>query len=211
MRGSGTCPATSPTIRGSAAGSSSRSSPSSAAWRARAGRSSSPPASTGNRQKIGLIQAAFHAPELLILDEPTSGLDPLMQEEFLAFVAEERDRGHTVLLSSHELDEVERACDRDGIIRAGRMIAVERVSDLTGRSYRHVTLELADAIDPDEFRRIPGVIDLARAGARLSFKATGPLDAVIKQAARHTVTDIELTHPTLEEVFLTYYGREAAG
>jgi ABC-2 type transport system ATP-binding protein len=167
--------------------------------------------SRGNRQKIGLVQAAFHAPELLVLDEPTSGLDPLMQEEFLAFVAEERERGHTVFLSSHELDEVERACDRVGIIRAGRLIAVERVSDLTQRSYRHVTLEFAGAIDAGEFRRLPGVIDLDHTGARLSFKATGPLDAVIKQAARHTVTDIELTHPTLEEVFLTYYGGEAAG
>ncbi len=75
--------------------------------------------SRGNRQKVGLIQAAFHEPELLLLDEPTSGLDPLMQEEFLAFVAEERDAGRTVFLSSHELDEVERACDRVGIIREG--------------------------------------------------------------------------------------------
>ena len=165
--------------------------------------------SRGNRQKVGLVQAAFHDPELLVLDEPTSGLDPLMQEAFLRFVAEERERGHTVLLSSHELDEVERACDRVAIIREGRLITVEDVAAITGRSYRHVTLEFADRVDPDEFRRLPGVIDLVPNRRRVTFKATGDLDPVIKAAARHTVIDIELTHPTLDEVFLTYYGADA--
>jgi ABC-2 type transport system ATP-binding protein len=162
--------------------------------------------SRGNRQKIGLVQAAFHEPELLVLDEPTGGLDPLMQEAFLTFVAEERERGKTVFLSSHELDEVERACDRVGIIREGRLVAVEQVADITGRAYRHVTLEFAERVDPDEFRRLPGVIDLQPDARRIAFKATGDLDPVIKAAARHTVTDIELVRPTLEEVFLTYYG-----
>ena len=163
--------------------------------------------SRGNRQKIGLIQAAFHEPDLLLLDEPTGGLDPLMQEEFLAFVAEEREQGRTVFLSSHELDEVERACDRVGIIREGRLVAVEDVGDITGRGFRHVTLEFAQPVDPVEFRRIPGVDELERDGNRLRFKASGDLDRVVKAAARHTVTDIELTRPTLEEIFLTYYGR----
>ncbi|HEY6890677.1 MAG TPA: ABC transporter ATP-binding protein [Solirubrobacter sp.] len=162
--------------------------------------------SRGNRQKIGIVQAAFHDPELLVLDEPTSGLDPLMQEAFLSFVAEERDRGRTVFLSSHDLDEVERACDRVGIIREGRLVATESVSDITGRAYRHVTLAFAERVDPDEFRRLPGVIDLEPDDRVLTFKATGDIDAVIKAAARHTVTDIELVHPTLEEIFLTYYG-----
>ena len=162
--------------------------------------------SRGNRQKIGLVQAAFHDPELLILDEPTSGLDPLMQEAFLEFVTEERERGHTVFLSSHELDEVERVCDRVGIIREGRLIAVEDVADITARSYRHVTLEFAEPVDPSQFSRLPGVIDLVNDGRRITFKATGELDPIIKAAAAHTVTDIELSHPTLDEVFLTYYG-----
>src|SRR5690242_3776895 len=90
--------------------------------------------SRGNRQKIGLILACFHSPELLILDEPTGGLDPLMQEEFLSLVAEERDHGHSVFLSSHELDEVERICDRVGIVRDGKLIAVERIHDLLGKA-----------------------------------------------------------------------------
>ena len=167
--------------------------------------------SRGNRQKIGVVQAAFHDPELLMLDEPTSGLDPLMQEEFIAFVKEERERGRTVFLSSHELDEVERTCDRVGIIREGRLVAVEDVGAITERSYRHVELEFAERVDPGEFARIPGVADLAAEGRHLSFTATGDLDPVIKTAARHTVCDIELIHPTLEEIFLTYYGRNGNG
>jgi ABC-2 type transport system ATP-binding protein len=157
------------------------------------------------RQKIGLIQAAFHDPELLILDEPTSGLDPLIQEAFLTFVAEERDRGRTVFLSSHELDEVERACDRVGIIRAGRLAAVQRVDDLTAHAYRHVSIEFADHVDPDEFRRIPGVSDLTASDGRINFRAQGNLDDVVKAAARHTIRDIDLSRPSLEEVFLAYY------
>ncbi len=136
--------------------------------------------SRGNRQKIGLILATFHRPELLILDEPTSGLDPLMQEEFLALVREESERGCAVFLSSHELDEVERACDRVGIIRDGRVIAVERVEDLLGKTAerRRVEVEFAAPVDLDDVRAIPGV------------------------------TGAEYAHPTLEEVFLSYYRDE---
>jgi ABC-2 type transport system ATP-binding protein len=162
--------------------------------------------SRGNRQKVGLVQAAFHDPELLVLDEPSSGLDPLMQEEFLEFVGEERERGHTVFLSSHELDEVQRACDRVAIIREGRLVAVESVEDVTGRSYRHVTIQFAGPVDPREFRRIAGVSELAQADGRLTFKLAGDVDPVIKAAARHTVNELELSRPTLEEVFLSYYG-----
>ncbi len=168
--------------------------------------------SRGNRQKIGLLQALFHAPELLIFDEPTSGLDPLMQEEFLALVAEQRERGATVLLSSHHLSEVERVCDRVGIIREGRLIAVERVAELTLRSYRHVTLRFADPVDPAGFAALPGVSDVSGDGARVELKASGDLDPVIKEAAAHRVVDMELAHPTLEEIFLSYYSdRESPG
>ena len=166
--------------------------------------------STGNRQKVGLIQALFHDPELLVLDEPTTGLDPLMQEEFLAVVTEYRDRGGTVFLSSHDLDEVERVCDRVAIIREGRLAAVERVADLRGRAYHHVSIDFESPIEAAEFARIPGVSELEATGSHVSFKATGALDAVVKTAARHTVEDIELTEPTLEEIFLTFYGRDEA-
>ncbi len=164
--------------------------------------------SRGNRQKVGLIQALFHDPELLILDEPTSGLDPLVQEEFLDVVQEERGRGTSVFISSHELDEVQRACDRVGIIRDGRLAAVENVADLTRRAYRHVTLEFTAPVDPAEFERLAGVSELASDGTRITFKVEGGLDAVVKAAARHTIHDIEVAQPTLEEIFLTYYGRD---
>jgi len=126
-----------------------------------------------------------------------------MQEEFLTFVAEERDRGRTVFLSSHELDKVQRSCDRVGIIREGRLVAVEDVADVTERSFRHVTLEFAQPVDAGDFRRIGGVTDLVQDGSRLTFKASGDLDAVIKAAARHQVIDVELVRPSLEEIFLT--------
>lgn len=163
--------------------------------------------SRGNRQKLGLIQALFHDPELLILDEPTAGLDPLMQEEFLAVVTEFRAKGGTVFLSSHDLDEVGRVCDRVAIIRDGRLAAVEGVSDLRRRSYRHVSVEFDTAIDRAEFARIPGVSELETDGRRLSFRVRGRLDPVVKAAARHIVVDVEITEPTLEEIFLTFYGR----
>jgi ABC-2 type transport system ATP-binding protein len=164
--------------------------------------------SRGNRQKIGLIQALFHAPELLILDEPTSGLDPLMQEEFLTVIAEERDRGATVFLSSHELDEVQRACDRVGIIRDGRLVAIEQVAEMRGRAYHDVDVQFAAPVDPREFLRLPGVTGLRADGDRLRFRVTGDLDPVVKAAARHVVRDLEVVEPTLEQLFLTYYRDE---
>jgi ABC-2 type transport system ATP-binding protein len=165
--------------------------------------------SRGNRQKIGLILAVFHEPDLLILDEPTSGLDPLMQEEFLALVRQESERGCAVFLSSHELDEVERVCGRVGIIREGRLVAVERVSDLREKTPRRVSVEFADAVDLAGLRELPGVSELERDGHRVSFRITGEIDPVIRVIARHTVIDLEFAHPTLEEIFLTYYQSSA--
>jgi ABC-2 type transport system ATP-binding protein len=161
--------------------------------------------SRGNRQKIGLILATFHQPELLILDEPTGGLDPLMQEEFLALVAEERERGAAVFLSSHELDEVQRVCDRVGIVRGGRLVAVERIAELLGKARRHFTVELADPVGLERLRSLPGVAEFEIAGSRATFTAGGDLDAVVRELAGHHVHDLEATHPSLEEVFLGYY------
>ena len=162
--------------------------------------------SRGNRQKVGLIQAVCHSPELLILDEPTGGLDPLMQEEFLELVEEERARGCTVFLSSHELDEVQRVCDRVGVIKAGRLIAVERVVDLMAKSYRQVELRFAEPVDMLEFSRLPGVRDLVASNGTISFRVEGEIDEIVKTAARHRVRDLDITHPSLEEIFVSYYG-----
>lgn len=165
--------------------------------------------SRGNRQKVGLLGAFFHDPELLILDEPTSGFDPLMQEEFLALVREQRDAGRTVFLSSHDLDEVQRVCDRVGIIREGRLTAVERVSELIAQSYRRVRIEFARPVDAAEFARLDGVQSVDADGRALTFTVSGQLDAVVKQAARHEVVDLEVGHPNLEEIFVAMYGRTA--
>ena len=112
--------------------------------------------SRGNRQKVGLIQALFHEPELLILDEPTGGLDPLMQEQFLAVVGEQRDRGATVFLSSHDLDEVERVCDRVGIVRDAQLVAVERIEDMRGHAARDVVARFAAPVPAGAFASLEG-------------------------------------------------------
>jgi ABC-2 type transport system ATP-binding protein len=168
--------------------------------------------STGNRQKIGLIQALFHDPELLVLDEPTTGLDPLMREELLTLIEEERERGRTVFLSSHELDEVQRVCDRVGVIRAGRLISVEKVADLRRRTYRRVRIAFAEPVDAAEFAALPGVsgMEISAEDGALAFRVEGELDPVVKAAARHTVVDLEIEQPSLEEVFLAFYGHEEA-
>lgn len=163
--------------------------------------------SRGNRQKVGLILALFHQPELSILDEPTSGLDPIMQEEFLALVQEERSRGATVFLSSHELDEVERVCDRVGIIREGRLVAVERVADLVGRMAHRVSVRFASAGEAALLEGCPGVGEMQVSGAEARFTVAGALDPVVRALAHGHVEDLEVSGPTLEEVFLTYYGR----
>jgi beta-exotoxin I transport system ATP-binding protein len=165
--------------------------------------------SRGNRQKVGLIQALFHDPELLVLDEPTGGLDPLMQEEFLAVVAEERDRGATVFLSSHDLDEVQRVCDRVAIIRDGRLVTVEAVETLRGRADHDVAVRFAEAVDARKLERLPGVTGVRTEGDRLRFHVSGDLDPVVKAIAAHRVSDLEVTRPTLEELFLTYYRTDA--
>ena len=164
--------------------------------------------SRGNRQKIGLILATFHEPELLIFDEPTSGLDPLMQEEFLALVGEERQRGCTVFVSSHDLDEVQRICDRVGMVREGRLIAVERMADLLGRARRKVSVRLSGHSSLDDLRALPGVTELTVDEEHASFEVAGDFDRVLKALATHHVTDIEAAHPSLEEVFLGYYREE---
>jgi ABC-2 type transport system ATP-binding protein len=166
--------------------------------------------SRGNRQKIGLIIAAFHRPDLLILDEPTSGLDPLMQEEFLSLVQEERERGGAVLLSSHELDEVERVCERVAIIRGGNLVAVESVPELLGKAPRRVSVVFSDSATAPELQGFPGVSDLTADGRRQSFRLTGEVDPLLKELAGHTIVDLEVARPTLEEIFLTYYEGAAA-
>jgi ABC-2 type transport system ATP-binding protein len=164
--------------------------------------------SRGNKQKIGLIQAMFHRPPLLILDEPTGGLDPLVQEEFLDVVEETKAEGRTVFFSSHVLSEVERVSDRVGIIRSGELVAVEPTHRLVDKAFRHVTLTFDEPVDARPFDALPGVEGLKAEGPSLSFTLHSEPDAMVKLAARHRLVGMEYERPSLEEIFLTYYGHD---
>ena len=161
--------------------------------------------SHGNRQKLGLIQAFMHRPEVLILDEPTVGLDPLMQQEFYALVADAREAGQTVFVSSHVIPEVERTCDRVGILRAGRLLTVERISALKAKAIRHVEIRFAAPVPPDAFAGLPGTRDMHVEGDLVRCAIIGPIDPLVKAAARFEVVEINSQEPSLEELFLTYY------
>ncbi|MBA2692105.1 MAG: ABC transporter ATP-binding protein [Rubrobacter sp.] len=163
--------------------------------------------SRGNKQKIGLVQAMFHKPPLLILDEPTGGLDPLVQEEFLKIVGEVKEEGRTVFFSSHVLSEVERVCDRVGIIRGGELVDVEPTGQLIDKSFRHVKLTFEKAVDPRPFRTLEGIEDFHADGDELSFTLHSEPDRMVKLAGEHKLVSMEYERPSLEEIFLTYYGK----
>jgi ABC-2 type transport system ATP-binding protein len=166
--------------------------------------------SKGNRQKIGLIQAFMHRPELLILDEPTSGLDPLVQHQVHGMIRETAEDGRTVFLSSHILPEVEGLCDRVGIIREGRLVAVEQIAALKRRAIRRLEIHFDGPIAVREFERLSGVRDVSTVDHVLLCTVVGSLDEVVKAAARHTVVNVVTHEPSLEEIFLAYYGGEDA-
>jgi ABC-2 type transport system ATP-binding protein len=161
--------------------------------------------STGNRQKVGLIQAFMHRPELLILDEPNAGLDPLMQQEFLKLLAEARDAGGTVFLSSHTLSEVERIADRVGIIRDGRLVVVERIDELKRKAIRRLDFEFARPIASDAFARVDGVREVTVDGVHAHVSYEGPVTALLGAAVEHDVLNLTSREADLEEIFLAYY------
>jgi len=163
--------------------------------------------SKGNRQKVGLVQAFMHDPDLLILDEPTGGLDPLMQDEFQRLVRECAHAGTTVFLSSHSLDEVQHVAQRVGIIREGVLATVSSVEELQDRAVRQVAIRFAEPVEPEVFAALAGVGEVAvdLDGTRLRFGVTGSLDAVVKAAARHRVVDLLSEPADLDEIFLSFY------
>jgi ABC-2 type transport system ATP-binding protein len=161
--------------------------------------------SKGNRQKVGLIQAFQHHPDLYVLDEPTSGLDPLVQHAFRDLVREVVDAGATVLLSSHVLGEVQQLADRVAVIRQGRLVAVEAVDELHARAVRRIQVRFAGPADRDTFASLPGVADIAVDGPTLRCTLVGDADAFVKAAARHHVVSITSDEPDLEELFLHLY------
>ena len=162
--------------------------------------------SKGNRQKLGVVQAFMHRPEVLILDEPTGGLDPLNQGEFRSLARETAADGRTVFLSSHSLDEVQHIAHRVGIIRSGRLIDVDSVDSLRERSLRRITIRFARAVDPGPFAALEGVRIESAEGAVIRLSAPEPaIDGIVKAAAQHPVVDLVSEPADLEEIFLELY------
>jgi ABC-2 type transport system ATP-binding protein len=165
--------------------------------------------SKGNKQKIGLIIALQHRPELLILDEPTSGLDPLVQQTFYALLHEATAEGRTVFMSSHVLGEVERTCNRVAIIRDGRLVKVDRVEAFRDLAHHEVELRFAGVVPTEEFKGLPGVSEVTAEDGVLRMRVVGPITPVVRAAARHELLDFVSREPSLEETFLTLYGQAA--
>jgi len=162
--------------------------------------------SSGNRQKVGLIQAFMNKPDLLIMDEPSSGLDPLVQREFQKMMHEVAADGRTVFLSSHTLSEVQRAADRVGIIRHGKLIAVEGVADLRSKAIRTVNLYFDEPVVASVFEPLPGVRSVEVENHHVMLSFDGQMETLLKVAAeRYSLLDISTHEADLEEIFLTYY------
>ncbi len=186
------------------------------AWRPLAERLDLDPAvqvkklSRGNRQKVGVVQAFMGTEPLLVLDEPSTGLDPLMQREFLAMVAEARAAGRTVFLSSHNLTEVERACDRVAIIREGRLVKIATVAALLGDHTRSINLVLARPAESGTFD-LPGVTVLSSTGQDIHVMVRGDVNPLLRRLAGLEVRDIAISTPDVEDLFFRYYEGSVAG
>ena len=165
--------------------------------------------SKGNKQKIGLIIALQHRPDLLLLDEPTSGLDPLIQQEFYGVIREAKEEGRTVFLSSHILSEVEKTCDRVAIIREGRLVRVDRTVALRDLAHHTVELVFTGPVPAAEFEAIPGVSNVVAEDHVLRMRVSGNIAPVVRAAAQYELADFVSREPSLEETFLAEYGRTA--
>ncbi|HET9729865.1 MAG TPA: ABC transporter ATP-binding protein [Acidimicrobiia bacterium] len=161
--------------------------------------------SRGNRQKLGVIQAFVHSPDVLLLDEPTSGLDPVVQREVRALVREATDRGAAVLLSSHVLAEVQRVADRVAIVRQGRLVTIEPMHEIEARALRVVELRFAGPVPLSAFANLPCVQSVELDGDLLRASVVGPVDPLVKAAAHFRVESISGHEADLEDAFLAYY------
>jgi ABC-2 type transport system ATP-binding protein len=163
--------------------------------------------SSGNKQKLAIVLAFMHRPDLLILDEPTSGLDPLNQQEFYALLREARDDGATVFLSSHVLSEVEHVCDRVGIVRDGRLVRVAQLDELRHIRVHRVEVEFESGTDVPEraIRDAEGVEDVSVDGNRVTCTVRGGFQPLLHALRDARITDLVSTEPSLEEIFLSYF------
>ena len=166
--------------------------------------------SHGNKQKVGVVQALMHRPELVLLDEPTGGLDPLMQQEVLRMLAEAQDNGASVFFSSHIISEVQAVANRVAIIREGKIVEVAETAALLNRSMRQVRIRFQQPTRADDIFNLPGVELLSTDdGLGILLQVEGEMDALIKVLAQYPVSDFETERTSLEEIFLAYYeGKE---
>lgn len=166
--------------------------------------------SSGNRQKVGLIQAFMNRPDVLIMDEPSSGLDPLVQREFQTMMREVANDGRTIFLSSHTLGEVQRVAGRVGIIRNGNLIAVEEVASLRSKALRKVDLFFDGPVEASVLEPLPGVSDVKVENHHATLSFSGQMETLLHVVTdRYTLMDISTQEADLEEIFLTYYEDEA--
>jgi ABC-2 type transport system ATP-binding protein len=163
--------------------------------------------SKGNKQKVGVVQALMHRPELLVMDEPTAGLDPLMQQETHRLLVEARERGATVFFSSHIMSEVEAVADRVGIIRQGLVVEEAAPDALIDRALRRAQVRFREPVDAAALAGVPGVTLLSTQADGLGawLQVAGEMDGLIKALAAFPVSDFETHRPSLEEIFLAYY------
>lgn len=159
--------------------------------------------SYGNRKKVGIVQGLLHQPKLLFLDEPTAGLDPLMQRKFFQLIREENQRGVTVFFSSHILGEVQRLCNRVGIIREGRIVEIADIRTLQQNNYKKVWVA-GPNLDAAYFD-LPGVTNLEHTNESIRFFYKGDVNTVLRKIGDITVSDVTIEEPTLEEIFMHYY------
>lgn len=161
--------------------------------------------SYGNKKKVGIVQGLLHRPRLIILDEPTGGLDPLMQQRFFDLLREENKKGTTILFSSHILGEVQKLCDRVAIIKNGKIIKVEKISDLAKNTHKRFKIETVAPLGDKLFAGLKGVSDLTIASHSASFLFRGDINDVIKIAVRLNLANMLIEEPDLEEIFMHYY------
>ena len=166
--------------------------------------------SKGNKQKVGVVIALQHRPELLVLDEPTSGLDPLVQQTFFTTLREAVADGASVFLSSHILSEVEKSADRVAIIREGRIVKTDTVEGLRDLAHHQVELRFAGPVPTAEFEHLPGVSDVVADDHVLRLRVAGAITPVVQAAARYELLDFVSREPSLEETFLAQYGQAPA-
>jgi ABC-2 type transport system ATP-binding protein len=162
--------------------------------------------SSGNKQKLGLILALMHQPKLLVMDEPTVGLDPLLQNEIYKVLIEMRDQGTTIFISSHNLPEVERLCDRVAIIKEGKLVAVENIKTLGDKKLHKIEVHFTDKFNVSEFK-INGVEKVEEIADGLLITVGGDLNLILYAISKHKIIDLEITHATLEDVFMKFYER----